>query len=155
MPNIQINGKSLYYSIGKPEHEAKATVLLIHGLGSSSSYFFPVIPHLAPSIRCIAIDISGSGLSELGKSEQSISSIVEDAISQLDALNVKEKVTVVGHLMGGIVASQFAVSHSERVNGVVLIGPVNPSDAMAEIFEKRIRVVKEGTSQWPIKDCPA
>jgi pimeloyl-ACP methyl ester carboxylesterase len=142
MPNIQVNGKSLYYYINEAEKEAKATVLLIHGLGSSSAYYSPVIPYLSRSIRCIAIDISGSGLSALGGSEQSISSILEDTVGQLDALGIKEKVTVVGHSMGGIVASEFAACHSQRVNGVILIGPVDPSDAIAKVFETRIQVLQ-------------
>lgn len=144
MPNIKINGKSLYHAISGPDQDAKAVILLIHGLSSSSSYYFPVIPYLSPSIRCIAIDISGSGLSELGTSEQSISTIVEDAVGQLDALDIREKVTVVGHSMGGIIASQFAQSHSERVKGVVLIGPVHPSEAVSKVFETRIQAVKRG-----------
>lgn len=146
MPNIQINDKSLYYIISEPEDDAKATALLIHGLGSSSSYYLPVMPYLAPSIRCIAIDMAGSGLSELGKSEQSIFSIVDDIITLLDALNIKEKVVVVGHSMGGIVANQMAANHGKRVDKVVLIGPIDPSNALAEIFESRIQAVKRGVS---------
>jgi pimeloyl-ACP methyl ester carboxylesterase len=144
MPNNQINGKSLYYTISGLDQVAKATVVLIHGLGSSSSYYFPVIPYLTPSIRCIAIDIAGSGSSNLGSSEQSILSIVKDIVSQLDALGIKDKVVVVGHSMGGIVASQLAAYHSERVSGVVLIGPVHPGDALSEVFKSRIEVVKRG-----------
>jgi pimeloyl-ACP methyl ester carboxylesterase len=145
MPNRQINGKSLYYTIEKPAHRALATVILIHGLGSSSSYFLPVIPHLLPSIRCIAVDIAGSGLSGLGESEQTIDSIVDDVISLLDALDIKDTVTIVGHSMGGIVASCFAAGHKNRVNGVVLIGPVSPNKAISRVFASRIEAVKKGT----------
>jgi pimeloyl-ACP methyl ester carboxylesterase len=144
MPNKHINGKSLYYTIDEPSQKALATVILIHGLGSSSSYFLPVIPYLTPSIRCIAVDIAGSGLSELGESEQTIDSILEDVVSLLDALDIKNNVTIVGHSMGGIVASHFAADHGNRVNGVVLIGPVNPSDAISRVFVSRIEDVKQG-----------
>lgn len=41
-------------------------------------------------------------------------------------------------------ASTFAAKNPERVKGVVLLGPVNPSPALAEPFGKRIEVVKEG-----------
>jgi pimeloyl-ACP methyl ester carboxylesterase len=144
MPSKHINGKSLYYTIDEPTQKALATVILIHGLGSSSSYFLPVIPYLTPSIRCIAVDIAGSGLSELGESEQTIDSILEDVVSLLDALDIKNNVTIVGHSMGGIVASHFAANHLNRVNGVVLIGPVNPSDAISRLFVSRIEDVKQG-----------
>ena len=53
-------------------------------------------------MRCIAIDISGSGLSELGRLKLSITSIVEYAIGQFDVLGIKEDVTVVGHSMAAL-----------------------------------------------------
>lgn len=149
MPHKYINGKSLYYTIDEPAQNALATVILIHGLGSSSSYFFPVIPYLVTRIRCIAVDIAGSGLSELGESEQSIGSIVEDVVSLLDVLGIKNNVTIVGHSMGGIVASRFAADNGNKVNGVVLVGPVNPSDAISSVFESRIKAVKQGKPHYP------
>lgn len=84
----------------------------------------------------------GSGLSELGKSEQNIQSISSDVVGLLDHLKVSEKVVIVGHSMGGIVASEIAVMYPDRVRGVVLIGPVNPQLQMATVFEQRINAVK-------------
>jgi len=52
---------------------------------------------------------------------------------------------IVGHSMGGIVASYIAAEYPDRVKGVVLIGPVNPDPALASVFEKRIEVVKKGS----------
>jgi len=144
MPSKHINGRSLYYTIDEPTQNTLGTVVLIHGLGSSSSFYFPVIPYLIPSIRCIAIDIAGSGLSELGEAEQTIESIVGDTVALLDALNIKNNITIIGHSMGGIVASCFAIEHGNRVSGIVLIGPVNPSDALSKIFVNRIEAVKQG-----------
>ena len=59
-------------------------------------------------------------------------------------LNVREKVVMVGHSMGGIVASYLAAEYPDRVKGVVLLGPVNPMPALAEVFGTRIEVVKKG-----------
>ncbi|KAH6666997.1 3-oxoadipate enol-lactone hydrolase-like protein [Halenospora varia] len=154
MPSKHINGKSLYYTIDEPAQKPLATVMLIHGLGSSSSYFLPVIPYLIPSIRCIAVDIAGSGLSEIGESEQTIESIVDDVISLLDALDIKNNITIIGHSMGGIVASSLAADHANRVNGVVLIGPVNPSDAISRVFTSRIEAVKQDGVEGLAKSIP-
>ena len=71
---------------------------------------------------------------------------MEDAIQLLNVLRIEGKVTIVGHSMGGIVASQLAVSHGSRVNAVVLIGPVNPSTTTAKLFEDRIQVVQRSMS---------
>ncbi|KAH6673353.1 3-oxoadipate enol-lactone hydrolase-like protein [Halenospora varia] len=118
------------------------TTLFIHGLGSSSCFYKTIIPSLLPHTRCIALDTAGSGLSELGNGSQTIKSIAEDALAILDELKV-EKVVVVGHSMGGIVASFMASEWRERVRGVVLLGPVNPAPGLAEVFEKRIEAVKQ------------
>ncbi len=54
--------------------------------------------------------------------------------------------------MGGIIASYIAAEHPDRVKGVVLIGPVDPAPAMADVFSKRIEVVKKGSYFHPILD---
>ena len=146
MPSLAINGKSLFYTIDQnDDNPPKTTALFLHGLGSSSCFFKTITPSLKSDTRCILIDTPGSGLSELGKAEQSVSSIANDAIAFLDALKVEEKVVVVGHSMGGLVANHIASEYPERVKGVVLIGPVNPNPALTDVFEKRIEVVKKGT----------
>ena len=140
MPSLTINGKSLFYTIDEPSGPPKSTTLFIHGLGSSSCFYKAITPTLSSATRCIALDTPGSGLSSIGTTEQSIESIAKDA------LHVNEKVIVVGHSMGGIVASELAASFPDRVKGVVLIGPVHPTPALADAFDKRIEAVKKGVS---------
>ena len=146
MPSLTINGKSLFYTIDEPSGPPKSTTLFIHGLGSSSCFYKAITPTLSSATRCIALDTPGSGLSSIGTTEQSIESIAKDAIGLLDALHFNEKVIVVGHSMGGIVASELAASFPDRVKGVVLIGPVHPTPALADAFDKRIEAVKKGVS---------
>ncbi|EKD18684.1 uncharacterized protein L3040_002111 [Drepanopeziza brunnea f. sp. 'multigermtubi'] len=149
MPFKTINSKSLFYTDTHTQctPATRITTLLLHGLGSSSSFYSTITPALAPQTRCIALDTPGSGLSQLGPSpsrEQSIASIADDAIALLDALAVEVDVVVVGHSMGGIVASTVAARCPGRVRGVVLLGPVQPAEGMAAVFGKRVEVVKAG-----------
>lgn len=147
MPFLTVNKKNLYYTINRPVETAKTLLVFIHGLGSSSCFYQTVIPNLRADVCAIALDTYGSGLSKLndgGASEQSVESITKDVAGLLDALKVRGKVVIVGHSMGGIIASLFAASLPDLVRGVVLIGPVNPSHAMAEVFERRIQVVQKG-----------
>lgn len=149
MPSIRVNGKCLFYTIDG-DSMARSTILFIHGLGSSSCFYHPIIPGLKSSAYCIAFDTPGSGQSELGEVEQTIATITEDAIALLDALKIEKKVIVVGHSLGSIVASHLAAVYSERVRGVVLLGPVNPDSAMAPVFEHRIQVARKGKSKLPL-----
>ncbi|KAL5316888.1 hypothetical protein ACEPPN_015940 [Leptodophora sp. 'Broadleaf-Isolate-01'] len=148
MPLKTINSKSLFYtdtpSTSTSSNSTPNTTLFIHGLGSSSCFYSTIIPALTSQSRCIALDTPGSGLSSLGtqEREQTIGTIAEDALALLDALNVREKIVVIGHSMGGIVASCMAARFKERVKGVVLLGPVNPAESLKEVFGKRVEVVK-------------
>jgi pimeloyl-ACP methyl ester carboxylesterase len=55
------------------------------------------------------------------------------------------KVVVVGHSMGAMVASELALFLPLR--GVVLLGPVHPTPALAKIFDERIQKVQKGMIQ--------
>ncbi|TVY81120.1 putative aminoacrylate hydrolase RutD [Lachnellula suecica] len=157
MPFTEINQKRLFYTIDEQAEGSspKTTTLFIHGLGSSSCFYKTIIPSLTPVTRCIALDTPGSGLSSLGTSAQSVSSIAEDAVALLKELKVTEKVVVVGHSMGGIVANHIAATYPELVRGVVLLGPVNPAPALAEVFGKRKEVVKNDGLETLANSVPA
>lgn len=145
MPYATVNSKELYYTINEPKGKVKATLIFIHGLGSSSCFYHTTIPDLRCGVRSIALDTCGSGLSKLSGPEQTVETITDDIAGLLDTLKVDEKIIVVGHSMGGIVASQFASSYPTRVKGVVLIGPVNPKPEMSEVFSQRIKTVQQGS----------
>ena len=51
---------------------------------------------------------------------------------------------IVGHSMGGMVASAVAALAPERVLAVIGIGPITPSEMVTTAFEKRIEVVLKG-----------
>lgn len=44
--------------------------------------------------------------------------------------------------MGAIIASELALRLD--ILGVILIGPVNPSAALADVFDARIKLVENG-----------
>jgi pimeloyl-ACP methyl ester carboxylesterase len=146
MPFSTINQKRLFYTVDEQDDKSssKTTTLFIHGLGSSSCFYKTIIPTLKSVTKCIALDTTGPGLSSLGPSAQSVSSIDEDAVALLKELEVTKKVIVVGHSMGGIVASEIASTCPDLVRGVVLLGPVDPAPALADVFGERKKVVKNG-----------
>ena len=107
-----------------------------------------LLPHYNSStqtgISLYCTRYSRFGLSSLGTTPQSIETIAEDISGLLDALTVQGKIAVVGHSMGGILASCLAALRLDRVRGVVLIGPVNLSPGVAKAFEDRMEAVKKG-----------
>lgn len=149
MPLIKVGAKRLHYTLYPPADSTspKGTVICHHGLGSSQNFYTTIVPTLTSSgFRVVTFDTTGAARSPYTQVEQSVSSLAADVLGLLDELNVKEKVVVAGHSMGGIVACHLAAEHAERVRGVVLIGPVYPSEAVSKVFEKRIETVeKEGS----------
>src|SRR5258708_763703 len=97
MPYANVNSKCIFYSLVHAVSPSRATssspiaLLFIHGLGSSSSFYVPLVPRVAAlGYVCLAIDTHGSGSSPYSGSGNSIISIASDAGSVLDVLGTAE-----------------------------------------------------------------
>lgn len=148
MPYLQANTHRLHYAdthpTEPPSSPSSQTIIFIHGLGSSQNYYFPVLPHLSKSHRCITLDTYGAARSPYADNGPiSIPGIAADVIGALDALNIP-KAVVVGHSMGGIVATELGARYADRVVGVVAIGPTHPSEGLVSVMGKRAETVLEG-----------
>lgn len=152
MPLITIGYKRLHYTdYPAASDDTKGTIVCHHGLGSSQNFYTPIVPRLTQAgFRVITFDATGAGRSSYTQIEQSVSSLADDVLGLVDALSVKGKVIVAGHSMGGMVVTHLAAEHKDRIQAVVLIGPVYPSEGVSKVFEKRIETVeKEGSeSCW-------
>ncbi|KAL9052893.1 MAG: hypothetical protein Q9162_005119 [Coniocarpon cinnabarinum] len=153
MPFIQVGYKKIHYADWPPKDNQppREIFVLIHGLGSSQNYYYPLIPHLTShSIRCIALDTTGQGRSPYTGITQSVSSLASDILGAMDALSVS-KAVLVGHSMAGLTVPQAATMAPERVSAIFLVGPVFPNPDVIPIFEERIRKVEESGMQ-PMAD---
>jgi len=118
MSFVHVNNVDLYYEIaGKGP-----TVMFLHGLTGSCGDWLNQIEVLTPTYNVIAIDMRGHGKSAVPKtqSEYSISIFAEDVFQTLQLLGIN-KCCLVGHSIGGFIALQFALSHSDRLTGLVLV----------------------------------
>jgi pimeloyl-ACP methyl ester carboxylesterase len=142
------DSKYIFYILTPPtlcsNRHLLLTLVFIHGLGSSSSFYAPVVSYLtAKGNHCLTVDTHGSGSSTYTGTGNSIESIASDVCALLDQINITENVVLIGRSMGGIVAPYLASSDSQRrFVAVVLNGPVNPNPGAAAVFNKRINVVE-------------
>jgi len=100
-------------------------IVLLHGNPTSSYLWRNVLPHLQPLGRCIAPDLIGMGDSDkLPNSGPGSYRFVEhrrhlDAL--LDALDVRERVTLVIHDWGSALGFDWANRHRESVKGIAFM----------------------------------
>lgn len=95
-------------------------LLLIHGIGDCSSTWLEVIPALARRHLVIAPDLLGHGASDKPRADYSIAAYANGMRDLLGVLGL-ERVTLVGHSLGGGVAMQFAYQFPERTERLVLV----------------------------------
>lgn len=103
--------------------EGDDVILLLHGTGRSvADWQEGLAERLAQNNRVLGFDYYGHGLSDRAHSRRyGIALWAQQAVDVLDALKI-ERVTVVGHSVGGCVAAIFTADHPERVDRAVFIG---------------------------------
>ena len=97
-------------------------LLLLHGLGCDHTTWNPVIDRLAETHTVIAPDLLGHGLSDKPRADYSVGGYANGMRDLLSVLGI-ERVTVVGHSLGGGVAMQFAYQYPERTERLLLVSP--------------------------------
>ncbi|MFD0428250.1 alpha/beta fold hydrolase [Streptomyces zhihengii] len=99
----------------------RAALLLIHGIGDSSATWSDLIPALARHHTVIAPDLLGHGGSDRPRADYSVAAYANGMRDLLGVLGI-DRVTLVGHSLGGGVAMQFAYQFPERTERLVLVG---------------------------------
>jgi pimeloyl-ACP methyl ester carboxylesterase len=95
-------------------------LLLIHGIGDSSATWRTVLPTLARKHLVIAPDLLGHGLSAKPRADYSVAAYANGMRDLLGVLGI-DRVTLVGHSLGGGVAMQFAYQFPEKTERMVLV----------------------------------
>ncbi len=123
------NGLELSVVEWAPE-SPRATCLLLHGFMDAAESFDLVAPALAASgLRVIAPDLRGFGDSDRVRGGGYYH--FPDYVADVDAL-VREPCFVVGHSMGGTVATLYAGARPDRVKKLAVLEGVGPIDHRAE-----------------------
>ncbi len=95
-------------------------LLLLHGIGNKSQTWGPVLSRLARRHTVIAPDLLGHGLSDKPRGDYSVGGYANGMRDLLSVLDI-ERVTVVGHSLGGGIAQQLAYQYPERCERLVLV----------------------------------
>jgi pimeloyl-ACP methyl ester carboxylesterase len=96
------------------------TLVLLHGMACCWQWWLECLPELTERFRVLAVDLPGFGDSTPLASGSSIPHQAGAVTALLDDLGI-ERAAVVGHSMGGLVATQIALDRPELVARLVLV----------------------------------
>jgi pimeloyl-ACP methyl ester carboxylesterase len=131
---IDIGGRSLRVVRAGPAG-GDPLILLEHGAFGCATDWAVVQARLAAKgLRSLAYDRAGLGHSQPGPKPRDGRAIVSDMACLLRELDETGPLVLVGHSMGGLMIRLFALTHPERVVGMVLVDAVAP-----EVMKDRVR----------------
>lgn len=159
--NLQYNKHELkirYLESDKNDSETRQHLLFIHGLGSSADRWLDIPDALSLYFHTVAIDLPGFGgsdkPSDMNYTIEAFSDIVREFIDKIkipeeDRGNNKARTTtLVGHSLGGYVASRIAATdNSNFLNKLVLVDSSGnleePTPLLDEYLDAAINPSKE------------
>ncbi|WP_394847581.1 alpha/beta hydrolase [Pendulispora brunnea] len=121
-------------------------VVLLHGFPQNSYTWRKHLPSLADAgFRAIAPDMRGYGLSDKPKAvaDYKTERLVADVRELVHSLGY-EKVHLVGHDWGGVVAFHVAAAHPEMIDRLVILNGPHPDVFMKSLFRSQ----KQRTRSW-------
>jgi pimeloyl-ACP methyl ester carboxylesterase len=118
---VEVKTETLH---GRPVTYAEAgkgpALLLIHGMGGTFQNWQEVMEPLARTHTVIAADLPGHGASGPGGGDYSIGALAAGLRDLMLALG-HDRMTLVGHSLGGGIAMQFSYQFPEMVERLVLV----------------------------------
>lgn len=125
-PSVQslfanVNGTRLHYLVagsGDP-------VVLLHGYAETSHMWLPLVPNLAASHTVIAVDLRGAGQSATPPDGYTKTAMAQDIHALTQKLGL-QRIRIVGHDIGLMVAYAFAAQYPGEVDRIVLMDAFLP-----------------------------
>ena len=106
---------SYYERYGQENSAAgKEAILFIHGVGMNCRVWEPQVRAFAKTYQIIIYDTLGHGLSPLPSEHAGLEEYIAQLLELIESLGLK-KVHIVGHSMGALVATAFALRHEDRI----------------------------------------
>src|SRR5690349_5399414 len=115
----QLTLRGLTFQLYRWPGSDPAPTVLLHGWGDTSETWQFVIDHLPQSRSYIAFDARGFGRTQWADGDYWFPDYLADLDALLDELSPHAAVDLIGHSMGGNVASIYAGVRPERVRRLV------------------------------------
>lgn len=117
-----VNGVRLHYVAGG----SGSPVFLLPGWPQTWWAYHKIMPELAKRHRVLAVEFRGMGSSDKPEGGYDKKTMARD-LSELARQLGYEKIDVVGHDIGAMVAFSFAANHADQVRKLVMLDVAHPS----------------------------
>lgn len=124
-----VRSGSIYYQGWLPDGVAKATIIIVHGLGEHCGRYMNVVDHFAPlGCAIYGMDLLGHGKSD---GEREVIDRFKDFTDNLTIFYNMVKVWqpdkpifLLGHSLGGLIAAFYLIDHQSNFKGAIISAPM-------------------------------
>lgn len=149
---LKIGDATVYVS---DSEKGEKCVVLLHGYLESLRVWDDFVGLLTDKVRVVAIDIPGHGRSSNIAPVHTMELMADVVAGVLDALQI-DKVTLVGHSMGGYISLAFCAAYAEHLEGLVLLSssPNPDTELKRENRRREIALVRAGKKDMLARVAP-
>lgn len=151
---LSVNGLKIRYLEGanivanSSAGNKKQNVLFIHGLGSSADRWIDIPDALSlQGLHTVALDLPGFGLSDKPvDAKYNIGEFVKVVADFMRSAGIV-RASLVGHSLGGYIAAQLAIEHSDLVDKLVLVDSSGMLDGPTPLLLKYLDAAMNPSKQ--------
>ncbi len=138
------DGIGTYYSRFGPE--GAPVVVLIHGLGMAQDFWQPQMIALAGEFQIVAYDILGHGESPMPEEDVALDDMEDQLHGLLHDLEI-DQAHIVGHSMGALIATGFALAHPGQTLSLIAMNGVfdRPAKVRAAAEARAAEILSGGS----------
>lgn len=128
------------YGKGKQKH-----ILFIHGLGSSLLVWRDIPQALSEHFHVLTVDLIGFGQSDKPQVDYTIeyfTKFIKDFIRKI-GIKDKDKITLIGHSLGGYITLNYAIKHKTQIDRLVLIDSSGMLDGPTSLLKQYLDAAME------------
>jgi len=126
--SVMVNGVALHY---QTQGSGEPLVIIHGGPGMDDRYLFPGMDELGENYRLISYNQRGSGKSaaDLDTMMINVDQYVDDLEGFRKAMGL-DKVNLLGHSWGGLLAMKYAIKHPERLTSLILVSTAGADESV-------------------------
>ncbi len=142
MPFAMHDGVRLYWRLDG--NDAAPPLVLLNSIGTDMTLWDGCLSDLSRRFRVLRVDTRGHGASDVPRGDYDLPMLAADVVAVMDAAGIRQA-AIAGVSLGGMIAMQLALDHSDRVTALTLICTSATMDPAA--WTDRITAVRrDGTN---------